>query len=207
MTATVLLASPAAPFPASVYGGLSWRQAGPFRGGRLAAVTGVPSQPETYYIGAALGGVWQTTDGGNQWAPIFDDASPMGSIGAIAVSASDPNVIYVGTGESAPREDASFGDGVWKSTDTGKTWTHVGLADSRHIARLVIDPCNPDLVLVAAQGHVYGPNEERGVFRSTDGGATRKRVLYKDDESGGIELVAASPTTATSSSPAATTAR
>jgi photosystem II stability/assembly factor-like uncharacterized protein len=183
-------ASAPAPMPDSLLTGLSWRQIGPFRGGRLAAVTGVPSEPETYYLGAALGGVWKTTDGGNRWAPIFDHASPLGSIGAIAVSASDPNVIYVGTGESAPREDASFGDGMWKSIDAGKTWTHVGLTDSQHIARIVIDPRDPNLVLVAAQGHVYGPNDERGVFRSTDGGASWKKVLYADRESGAIELAA-----------------
>ena len=176
--------------PDSLLTGLSWRQIGPFRGGRLAAATGVPSEPETYYLGAALGGVWKTTDGGNRWAPIFDHASPLASIGAIAVSASDPNVIYVGTGESAPREDASFGDGMWKSIDAGKTWTHVGLTDSQHIARIVIDPRDPNLVLVAAQGHVYGPNDERGVFRSTDGGASWKKVLYADRESGAIELAA-----------------
>ncbi|HWK10524.1 MAG TPA: hypothetical protein VNR64_10760 [Vicinamibacterales bacterium] len=174
----------------SLFTGLSWRQIGPFRGGRLAAVTGVPSAPETYYIGAALGGVWKTTDGGNRWTPIFDHASPLASIGAIAVSASNPDVIYVGTGESAPREDASFGDGIWKSTDGGRTWVHVGLEDSQHIARIMIDPQNPDLVLVAAQGHIYGPNEERGVFRSTDGGRSWTKVLYKDALSGAIELAA-----------------
>ena len=178
------------PIPASLYGGLYWRQIGPFRGGRVAAVTGVPSSPETYYLGAALGGVWKTTDGGNRWTPIFDHASPLGSIGAVAVSASNPDVVYVGTGESAPREDASFGDGVWKSIDGGGTWTHIGLEDSRHIARIIIDPHNPDLVLVAAQGHIYGPNDERGVFRSTDGGRTWTKVLYKDPLSGAIELAA-----------------
>ena len=178
------------PVPSSLFGGLSWRQIGPFRGGRVAAVTGVPSSPETYYLGAALGGVWKTTDGGNRWTPIFDHASPLGSIGAVAVSASSPDVIYVGTGESAPREDASFGDGVWKSTDGGKTWTHIGLEDTRHIARIVVDRRNPDLVLVAAQGHIYGPNEQRGVFRSTDGGRTWTKVLYKDAVSGAIELAA-----------------
>src|SRR5690348_3584176 len=178
------------PIPRSLYEGLSWRSIGPFRGGRLAAVTGVPSAPETYYIGAALGGVWKTTDGGNRWTPIFDHAGPLASIGAVAVSASNPNVIYVGTGESAPREDASFGDGIWKSTDGGSTWLHAGLEDSQHIARIVVDPQNPDLVLVAAQGHIYGPNEERGVFRSTDGGRTWAKVLYKDALSGAIELAA-----------------
>ena len=174
----------------SLLGDLAWRQVGPFRGGRVAAVTGVPSSPETYYLGAALGGVWKTTDGGNRWTPVFDHASPLGSIGAVAVAASNPDVIYVGTGESAPREDASFGDGMWKSTDAGKTWAHIGLDDTRHIARIVIDPHNPDLVLAAAQGHIYGPNEQRGVFRSTDGGRTWTKVLYKDALSGAIELAA-----------------
>ncbi len=196
LLATLLLAGAApvpaasAPLPDSLYSGLSWRQIGPMRGGRIAAVAGVPSAPETYYLGAALGGVWKTTDGGNTWSPIFDHAGPLASIGAIAVSASDPKVIYVGTGESAPREDVSFGDGVWKSTDAGKTWAHVGLADTQHIARIVIDPRDPDVVLVAALGHVYGPNQERGVFRSTDGGANWTKVLYKDASSGAIELVA-----------------
>ncbi|MEP7140448.1 MAG: hypothetical protein ABI745_12515, partial [Caldimonas sp.] len=180
----------AQPVPPDLLAGLSWRQIGPMRGGRLAAVVGVPSAPETYYLGAALGGVWKTTDGGHQWTPIFDQASSLGSIGAIAVSASDPKVIYVGTGESAPREDVSIGDGVWKSTDAGKTWVHVGLADTQHIARIVIDPRDPSIVLVAALGHVYGENEERGVFRSTDGGTTWTKVLYKDATSGAIELVA-----------------
>jgi photosystem II stability/assembly factor-like uncharacterized protein len=178
------------PISASFFGGLAWRHIGPFRGGRLAAVAGVASSPETYYVGAALGGVWKTTDGGNTWTPIFDHAGPLASIGAVAVSASNPDVIYVGTGESAPREDASFGDGIWKSTDAGKTWAHLGLEDSQHIARIVIDPRNPDIVLVAAQGHIYGPNEQRGVFRSTDGGRTWTKVLYKDARSGAIELAA-----------------
>jgi photosystem II stability/assembly factor-like uncharacterized protein len=176
------------PMPSSLFGGLSWRQIGPFRGGRLAAVTGVASSPETYYVGAALGGVWKTTDGGNRWTPMFDHAGRLASIGAIAVSPSNPDVIYVGTGESAPREDASFGDGIWKSSDGGSTWAHLGLEDTQHVARIVIDPHNPDLVLVAAQGHIYGPSEQRGVFRSTDGGRTWAKVLYKDAVSGAIEL-------------------
>jgi photosystem II stability/assembly factor-like uncharacterized protein len=188
--AGALVTTAAAPVPETLYAGLSWRQVGPFRGGRVAAVTGVPSQPETYYLGAALGGLWKTTDGGYQWKPIFDRAGPLASIGAVAVSPSNPNVLYAGTGESAPREDVSLGDGVWKSIDAGKTWAHAGLDDSQHIARIVIDPRNPDIVLVAALGHVYGPNDERGVFRTTDGGATWKKVLYKDARSGAIELAA-----------------
>lgn len=177
----------AAPTSASLYSGLSWRQIGPFRGGRIAAVTGVPSEPETYYLGAALGGVWKTTDGGKRWSPIFD-GEDIGSIGAVAVGASDPHVIYVGTGESAPREDVSLGNGMYKSTDAGKTWKHVGLTDSREIARIVIDPRNPDVVVVAALGHLYGPNDERGVFRTADGGTTWQRVLFTDARSGAIEL-------------------
>ncbi len=186
--AGALITTAGAPVPESVYSGMSWRQIGPFRGGRVAAVAGVPSQPDTYYLGAALGGLWKTTDGGHQWAPIFDHAGTLASIGAVAIAASNPNVLYAGTGESAPREDVSFGDGVWKSLDAGTTWTHVGLTDSQHIARILIDPHNPDTVLVAALGHVYGPNDERGVFRTSDGGTTWKKVLYKDARSGAIEL-------------------
>ena len=181
-------AAPAS-MPGGLFAGLTWRQVGPFRGGRVAAVTGVPSEPETYYLGAALGGVWKTTDGGHEWKPMFD-AQHIGSIGAIAVSASDPNVVYAGTGESAPREDVSIGDGVYKSTDAGRTWKNVGLPDSQHIARIVIDPKDPNTVLVAALGHVYGPNEERGVFRTTNGGTTWQKVLYKDARTGAIELAA-----------------
>lgn len=186
---SALVVTAAAPIPERLYGGLAWRQIGPFRGGRIAAVAGVPTEPETYYLGAALGGVWKTTDGGNRWSPIFDGVD-IGSIGAVAVSASNPSVIYVGTGESAPREDVSIGNGVYKSTDAGKTWTNLGLRDTRNIARIVINPRDPNVVLVAALGHVYGPSEERGVFRSTDGGATWSKVLYKDARTGAIELAA-----------------
>jgi photosystem II stability/assembly factor-like uncharacterized protein len=173
----------------SLYSGMTWRQIGPFRGGRVPAVTGVPSQPETYYLGAAIGGVWKTTDGGHLWMPLFDHER-VGSIGAIAVAPSNPDVVYVGTGESAPREDVSPGDGVYKSTDGGRSWSHIGLRDSQHIARILVDPRNPDLVLVAALGHVYGANAERGVFRSSDGGASWQKVLFKDDRTGAIELAA-----------------
>ncbi|MGE5245065.1 MAG: VPS10 domain-containing protein [Betaproteobacteria bacterium] len=173
--------------PSALYAGLRWREIGPFRGGRVEAVTGVPGQIDTYYLGAVVGGVWKTTDGGHAWTPLFQHEA-VSSIGAIAVAPSDPNIVYVGTGESAPREDISFGNGVYKSTDAGKTWTHLGLPDSRHIAKVLVDPSNPDVVLVAALGHVYGPNAERGVFRSTDGGATWQKVLYKDDQTGAIDL-------------------
>ena len=170
-----------------LFKGMKWRLVGPFRGGRVLAVAGVPGDPLTYYFGAAAGGVWKTTNGGVDWTPLFDK-EPVQSIGAIALAESDPNVIYVGTGESCIRGDISFGDGVYKSLDAGKTWTNVGLKDSRHIAKVIVDAHNPDIVLVAALGHAYGPNSERGVYRSTDGGKTWEKVLYKDDKTGAIEL-------------------
>jgi photosystem II stability/assembly factor-like uncharacterized protein len=167
--------------------GMKWRLVGPFRGGRALAVAGIPGDSSTYYFGAAAGGVWKTTDGGNQWLPIFDH-EPIASIGAIAVAPSDPNVIYVGTGEACIRGDISYGNGVYKSVDAGKSWTHIGLDDTRHIGRLVIDPHNPDIVLVAALGHAYGPNADRGIFRSADGGKTWQKVLYQDDKTGAIDV-------------------
>ncbi|HVA54534.1 MAG TPA: glycosyl hydrolase [Gammaproteobacteria bacterium] len=167
--------------------GLVWRSIGPSRGGRTLAVAGVAQQPEVFYFGAVVGGVWKTEDAGASWTPIFDK-QPIASIGAIAVAPSDPNVIYVGTGESALREDISFGDGVYKSTDAGQTWQHIGLSDTRHIGKIIVDPNNPDIVLVAAVGHAYGPNAERGVFRSTDGGKTWKKVLYQDVHTGAVDL-------------------
>src|SRR4029078_9899259 len=151
--------------PETLYSGLKLRFIGPGRGGRVAAVTGVPSQRDTYYVGAALGGVGKTTDGGHAGIALCD-TQRVASIGAIAVARSNPALVSVGTGESAPREDVSIGDGVYKSIDGGRTWTHVGLGDRQHTSRSVIDPSNPDRVLVAALGHVYGPNSERGVFRS-----------------------------------------
>ena len=176
-------------YNAKLFSGMKYRLIGPFRGGRALAVSGVPQEPFTYYFGAVAGGVWKTTDGGLVWKPIFDK-EPIASIGAIAVAPSDPNVIYVGTGESCPRNDISYGDGVYKSTDEGKTWTNIGLKDTRHIAAIVVDPRDPNVVLVAALGHVYGPNAERGVFRSADGGKTWTKVLYKDDKTGAIDLAA-----------------
>ena len=167
--------------------GMQWRQIGPFRGGRVLAVTGVSGEPNTYYFGGVAGGVWKTTNGGWTWTPISDKTSIM-SVGAIAVAPSDPNVIYVGTGESCIRGNISFGDGMYKSVDAGKTWTHIGLEDSQHIAAILVHPKNPDVVYVAAMGHVYGTNETRGVFRSTDGGKTWQRVLYKDEKTGAIDL-------------------
>ncbi|HTU35728.1 MAG TPA: hypothetical protein VMF66_18140 [Candidatus Acidoferrum sp.] len=170
-----------------LFSGMAWRSIGPGTGGRVEAVAGVPDQPDTYYIGAVDGGVWKTTNGGLSWTPLFNRQT-VASVGAIAIAPSDDNVIYLGTGEEAPRGDISFGDGVYKSTDGGETWTNVGLKDSLQIARIVIDPKNSDVVYVAAEGHIYGPNSERGVFRSTDGGKTWQKVLYKDEQTGAIDL-------------------
>jgi photosystem II stability/assembly factor-like uncharacterized protein len=167
--------------------GMRWRLIGPFRGGRSVAVAGVVGQRDTYYFGAVAGGVWKSTDGGNTWQPIFDRQS-VSSIGAIAVAASDPNIVYVGTGEACIRGNISHGDGVYKSTDAGATWTHIGLRDTRHIGRVLVHPRNPDIVLVAALGHAYGPNAERGVFRSTDGGKNWAKVLYRDEKTGAIDI-------------------
>ena len=168
---------------------LKWRLIGPFRGGRSTAVAGVVTQPNTFYFGATGGGVWKTTDAGLTWEPISDKDFTTGSVGAIAVSESDPNVVYVGMGEEAIRGNVSHGDGMYKSTDAGKTWKKVGLADTRQISRVRIHPRNPDLVYVAALGHTFGPNEERGVFRSSDGGKTWKKILYKGPKAGAVDLV------------------
>ncbi len=172
----------------ALYEGLEYREVGPYRGGRSAAVTGVPGKPMLYYQGATGGGVWRTRDAGQSWENVTDGFFG-GSIGAVAVSEWDNNVIYVGGGEVTVRGNVSHGDGVWKSVDAGKTWTHVGLGDSRHIPRIRIHPKNPDLVYVAALGHLYGPNDERGVYRSTDGGATWKRILFAGDGAGAVDLV------------------
>ncbi len=171
----------------NTFKGMKWRLVGPFRGGRVLAVTGVEGNTKTYYFGAVAGGVWKTVNGGVTWTPVFDKQS-IASIGAIAVAPSDANVIYAGTGEACIRGNISYGNGVYKSLDGGKTWTHVGLADTRHIAKVLVDPRNPDVVFVAALGHAYGPNAERGVFRSTDGGKTWQKVLYKDEKTGAIDL-------------------
>ncbi len=171
----------------SLYSGLRWRMIGPFRGGRSNAVSGVAGQPNLYFFGAVGGGVWKTTNGGETWEPIFD-GQPIASIGALAVAPSDPNIIYVGTGEADFRSDLTYGNGMYKSADGGTTWSSIGLKDSRHIARVIVDPRNPDHVLVASLGDAYGPNQERGVFRSIDGGANWQKVLYKDENVGAIEL-------------------
>ncbi|HYH86256.1 MAG TPA: hypothetical protein VEX60_12445 [Pyrinomonadaceae bacterium] len=170
------------------FGPLAYRQIGPFRGGRSAAVAGVPSQPFVYYFGATGGGVWKTTDGGVTWEPLGDGTFRTGSVGAVAVSEADPNVVYVGMGEQTLRGNVSHGDGMYKSTDAGKTWKKIGLDDTRHISRVRVHPRNPDLVYVAAIGHCFGPNEQRGVFRSKDGGKTWEKVLYRTPQAGAIDL-------------------
>ena len=167
--------------------GMNWRFVGPYRGGRTLTVSGVGGDAKTFYLGAVDGGVWKTTNGGDSWQPLFD-REPVQSIGAIEVAASDPNVIYVGTGEGCIRNDISYGNGMYKSTDAGQTWTHIGLDDSQHIPRLLIDPKNPDRVFVAALGHASGPNSMRGVYRTTDGGKNWKQVLFKDDKTGAVDL-------------------
>ncbi|MBK6454970.1 MAG: glycoside hydrolase [Gemmatimonadetes bacterium] len=169
---------------------LRWRHIGPFRAGRTKAATGVRQQPNVFYIAAVNGGAWRTTDYGRTWTPIFD-GQPSGSIGALAVAPSDPNIIYIGSGEGLQRPDLSTGDGIYKSTDAGKTWAHLGLRDGQQIPQIVIDPRNPDRLFVAVLGHPYGPNEERGLYRSLDGGRTFKKILGKDENTGAIDIVMA----------------
>ena len=166
---------------------LHWRGIGPYRGGRTKAAAGVPGKPSVFYVGVVNGGVWKTDDFGRTWTPIFD-SQPTGSIGAVAVSISDPDVVYVGSGEGLHRPDLSVGDGIYKSTDGGKTWTHLGLRDGQQIPQIAIDPRDPNKLLVAVAGHPYGPNEERGIFRSTDGGQSFSKVLYKDENTGGADV-------------------
>ncbi len=170
-----------------LYSEMHWRSIGPPRAGRARALAGVPSQPNVFYAGFDNGGVWRTTDYGSTWVPLFDQ-QPTGSIGAIAVAPSDPNVIYVGSGAGIIRPDLAVGDGMYKSTDAGKTWTHLGLRDTQMIANIDVDPRNPNRLFVAALGHPYGPNPERGIFRSTDGGATFQKVLFKDDYTSGNDV-------------------
>ncbi|HEY6121533.1 MAG TPA: YCF48-related protein, partial [Pyrinomonadaceae bacterium] len=169
---------------------LQYRLIGPFRGGRSTAVAGVASQPMVFYFGATGGGVWKTTDGGINWEPISDNSMfRTGSVGAIGLSDGDPNTIYVGMGESPIRGNLSHGDGVYKSNDAGKSWKKVGLDDTRQISRIRVHPRNSDIVYVAAQGHVWGPNDQRGVFRSKDGGKTWEKVLYRSDKAGACDLI------------------
>ena len=179
--------SQAQQYPESMYQEMLWRMIGPFRGGRTRAVAGVPNQPNLFYIGAVNGGVWKSDDYGRTWTPIFDQ-EPSQSIGAIAVAPSDHNIIYVASGEGLHRPDLSVGNGIYKSTDAGKTWTHLGLRDGQQIPALVVDPRDPNKVFAAVLGHPYGPNQERGVFRSTDGGNTWQKILYKDENTGGSDI-------------------
>lgn len=173
----------------SLYNAMKWRCIGPYRGGRVTAVAGVSSQPYTYYFGVTGGGVWKTEDGGLNWKPVSDGFFNTGSVGAIAVSEWDPNVVYVGMGEVQMRGNVSHGDGMYKSTDAGKTWKYIGLSDTNQISRVRIHPRDPDLVYVAALGHVYGPNEQRGIFRTKDGGKTWKKILFRDNKTGAIDLI------------------
>ncbi len=169
------------------FSAMHWRQIGPTRAGRARALAGVPSQPNVFYIGFDNGGVWRSTDFGSTWEPLFDK-EPTGSIGAIAVAPSNPNVIYVGSGAGIIRPDLSVGDGMYKSTDAGKTWRHLGLRETQMIAHIDVDPKDPNRLFVAALGHPYGPNSERGIFRSTDGGATFQKVLFKDEYTSGDDV-------------------
>ena len=190
--AVCLLCSVAAaqPFSSSLFDRLEWRLIGPFRAGRVVAVAGIPGDPNTFYFGAVGGGVWKTANAGMVWTPIFDQQR-IASIGAIAVAPSNPNVIYVGTGETDIRSDLGIGDGVYKSVDGGRTWRNIGLRDTRQIGAIRVDPRNPDTVYVAALGHAYGPNAERGVYRSTDGGGAWRKVLDNGPEIGAVDLALA----------------
>jgi photosystem II stability/assembly factor-like uncharacterized protein len=177
----------AQPYDQKFFSEMRWRCIGPFRGGRTVAITGVPHQPNVFYMAAVNGGVWKTTDFGNTWQPIFDEQDT-GSVGAIAVAPSDPNILYVGSGEGLQRPDLATGDGFYKSTDAGKTWKHLGLRDAQQVTTILVDPKDPNRLFVAVEGHPYGPNEERGVFRSTDGGQSFQKILYKDENIGAADL-------------------
>src|SRR2546426_4902533 len=174
-------------YDASLYSELRWRNIGPFRGGRVNAVSGVPGQPTTFYFGSVGGGVWKSMNSGRTWTPI-SDSQPIASIGAIGVAPSNTEIVYVGTGEADMRSQISYGNGMYKSVDAGKTWTHIGLDNTRQIGRIIVDPKNPSIVFVAALGHAYGANPDRGVYRSRDGGATWQKVLFKNDDVGAIDL-------------------
>src|SRR5438309_2807738 len=170
-----------------IYDEMQWRCIGPHRGGRTVSISGVPGQQNMYYMAPNNGGVWKTTDYGQTWFPIFD-GQPTQSIGAIAVAPSNPNLIYVASGEGLQRPDLSVGDGIYKSKDAGKTWTHLGLREGQQIPALAVDPHNPDRLFAAVLGRPYGANSERGIFRSNDGGATWEKVLFKDENTGGSDV-------------------
>ncbi len=196
VSVVVLLAASTgwAQVPESTYQELRWRMIGPFRGGRTHAAAGVPSQPNIFYMAPVNGGVWKSDDYGRTWNPIFEHESTQ-SIGAITVAPSDPNIVYVGSGEGLHRPDLSVGNGIYKSTDAGKTWTHLGLNDAQQIPALTVDPRDPNRVFAAVLGHPYGPSAERGIYRSTDGGQTWKKVISKDENTGGsgIEIDHSNP--------------
>src|SRR3984957_8188705 len=174
--------------PENTYQELHWRMVGPFRGGRTRAAPGVPGQPNVYYVAQVNGGVWKSDDYGRTWNPIFEHESTQ-SIGAIAVAPSDPNIVYAASGEGLHRPDLSVGNGIYKSSDAGKTWKHLGLRDGQQIPSLAVDPRDPNKLLAAVLGHPYGPNEERGIYRSTDGGQNWEKVLYKDANTGGSDVL------------------
>jgi photosystem II stability/assembly factor-like uncharacterized protein len=186
---TVAIFAQQARYSASLLAGLVWRDVGPMRGGRSYGVAGHADQPDTFYFGSVGGGVWKTENSGRTWVPISDEGIPIGSIGAIAVAPSNPNIIYVGTGEPDIRSQHSYGIGMFKSTDAGKTWSHIGLEGTRQIGRVVVDPANPNRVYVAALGNVYAPNPERGLYRSTDGGATWKKILFKTNDPNNVGAI------------------
>jgi len=172
----------------ALYQAMEFRSIGPYRGGRVTAVTGVPLEPDTFYMGSTGGGVWKTTNSGLDWANVSDGFFEAASMGALAVSESDPNVVYAGTGSACIRGNVSAGLGVYKSVDAGATWTHAGLRDAGQIGRIRIHPQDPNLVYVAALGHAFGPNQERGVFRSKDAGKSWEKVLYANDTTGAVDL-------------------
>src|SRR5437016_4620906 len=184
----VAVAQQSSPYDPALWSGLRYRMIGPYRGGRVTAVTGVPAQPFTFYMGSTGGGVWKTTDAGHSWQNLTDGQLPFGSIGAVEVALSDPNIIYVGTGSSKIRSNVSIGRGVYKSSDAGKTWTFSGLRDVGQIATVRVHPANPDIVYVAALGNPFARSAERGVYKSTDGGKTWRKVLFLNDGLGAADL-------------------
>ncbi len=187
ITCFIAFSIKAHPYDSSLFNSMKWRSIGPYRGGRTVGATGIAQQPNIFYIGVNNGGVWKTTDYGRTWFPIFDDQST-GSIGTIAVAPSNPDIIYVGSGEGLHRPDLSTGNGIYKSIDAGKTWMHLGLQDGQQIPKIAIDPTNADRIFVAVLGHPYGPNKERGIYRSINGGKTFEKILYKDENTGGDDV-------------------